>query len=116
MVSSNQAIAFGSFTERFKSKPASSDPGPGQYDTGKKLNYEVSNTQFEAQQNNLAPKESKICAFLKKGPINFKIGNVLLNAAQLQVPIFGTQTERFKEALNPGSFYYLHDSPTTWCL
>ena len=46
--------------------------------------------------------ESKITSLLKKGPVNLKIGNILLNAAQMHIPIFGSQTERFKESHNPG--------------
>jgi hypothetical protein len=102
--SSNPAIGFGSYTERFQNKAATSDPGPGQYDPGKNIHYEVSNGLNQNEQNNQSPKETKISYLLKKGPINVKIGNVLLNAAQLHIPVFGTQTERFKESLNPGIF------------
>ena len=104
--SSNPAIGFGSYTERFKNRAATSEPGPGQYDPGKNINYEISNVLYQNEQNNQDPKESKISYLLRKGPINMKIGNVLLNAAQLHIPIFGTQTERFKESLNPGILHY----------
>jgi hypothetical protein len=65
------------------------------------LQYEVKNgsssvlSKSELQRRKEAREQSRVMNLLRKGPTQFKIGNLLLNAADMHIPVFGTQTSRF---------------------
>jgi hypothetical protein len=81
--SMNPAIAFGSFTERFRHKQAVYilflnikvlDPGPGQYD----LQYEVKNGKATAPSKSQVNTRSqeRLKKLLEQGPTHFKVGKL----------------------------------------
>ncbi len=46
---------------------------------------------------------------MKKGPARYQVGDLLLDASQVHIPVFGTQTDRFGPLPNldippPGSY------------
>lgn len=116
--STNPAIAFGSFTERFKHQrpQTSTEPGPAAYDlTNSQLEYEVKNGSSKALTTNeianrrSKERESKLVSLLRRGPRQYQIGNMLIAATQVHIPVFGTQTERFpsnvdKDIPPPGTY------------
>jgi hypothetical protein len=70
--------------------------------TNSQLEYEVKNGSSKAltlseiaSRRRLKERESKLVSLLRRGPCQYQIGNMLVAATQVHIPVFGTQTERF---------------------
>ena len=83
------------------------DPGPGEYAPDASLQYEVKNGNSSVLSTRdvilkKEAKESRFNSLLKKGPAHYRVGDILVNAAQVHIPVFGTQTDRFVNNANSG--------------
>ncbi|KAI8924154.1 hypothetical protein BC831DRAFT_467076 [Entophlyctis helioformis] len=93
--------AFGSVADRFPQAKRSVIPGPGAYDVKQAKDEPTPANEIKMSLKGQAEKRkeyNKLQKLLSRGPTQLLLGNIHLPAAQVHVPIFGTQTERFSDA------------------
>jgi hypothetical protein len=60
-------------------------------------------SKSELQRRKEAKEHNRVINLLRKGPAQFKLGNLVLNASDMHIPVFGTQTGRFGNAYASGN-------------
>eukprot|EP00842_Homolaphlyctis_polyrhiza_P001036 jgi/Hompol1/1933/HPOL_005077-RA len=122
MYMSLRPAAFGSVAERFLEKrrvrlgvkislARSNMPGPGTYEITQKKEEAMPANEIKMSLKGQAEKRkehNKLQKLLNRGPTQLLLGSIHLPTANVHVPIFGTQTERFAEPASelppPGAY------------